>query len=118
MAANPVIGSAEIRLEARNNRTEVRIQARGLITSSTSAALERGLRGLMPKFKRIVLDVSNVDYIDSSGMDALVRICLRAKDSECALEIVNPKPRRRDLLLRWLHSVFEGHEEFLGMTPD
>lgn len=40
------------------------------------------------------------------------------KASTNNLEIENPKPRLKDRLQSWLHSVFEGHHEFLGMTPD
>jgi anti-anti-sigma factor len=117
MAANPAISIAEARFEP-NSKLQVRVRAKGRINSDAGVALERSLRDLMPKYKRIVLDLSEADYIESSGLDALVRICLRAKNSECVLEIANPKPRLQDLLRTWLHSVFAGHEELLGMTPD
>jgi anti-sigma B factor antagonist len=66
-----------------------------------------------------VLDLTQVDYIDSSGLGALVSIYMHAQRAKCDLEIANPKQRIRDLFsLSRLSSVFEGHGDFLGMTPD
>jgi len=60
-----------------------------------------------------------VDYIDSAGLGALVSIYMHARRAGCDLEIANPKQRIRDLFSRSrLSSVFEGHEDLLGMTPD
>jgi len=59
--------------------------------------------------KRVVLDVTNVDYIDSAGLGALVSVYMHARRTKCALEIANPKQRIRDLFNRsGLASVFEG----------
>jgi anti-anti-sigma factor len=119
MAANPVIRISRTRLESNANLSETTIvRARGRITSSTSAALERTLVNLIPQFKRIVLDVSNVDHIDSFGMAALMSVYMQARKTECNLEMANSRPCLRDRLRSWLESVFKDHEEFLGLTPD
>jgi anti-anti-sigma factor len=119
MAANPVPRSAELRLESENKGSETTVRATGRITSSTSATLENTLRDLVTRNKRVVLDLTGVDYIDSSGMGALVSVYIHARKANCELEVANPKPRIRDLFSRSrLASVFEGHEELLGMTPD
>jgi anti-anti-sigma factor len=117
MAANPV-GIAKLRLESNHKPSEATVRARGRITSATSATLERTFRDLIPSFQRIVLDISNVDYIDGSGLGALVDLYRFARKTNCDLEISNPKSRLKHLFRSWLHSVFEGHEEFLGLTPD
>ena len=118
MAASQAARLAELRLESRNQLSVTTVRAIGLITFATSVSLEHTLRGLIPKFNRIVLDVSKVDYIDSSGLGVLASVYMQARKTNCHLEIANPKPRLRDVLRSWLHSVFEGHEQFLGMTPD
>jgi anti-anti-sigma factor len=119
MATNPVVQISRPRLESRNNLSETTVvRARGRITSATSASLERTLGDLIPQFKRIVLDVSNVDHIDNSGVGALLSVYLRARRTKCDLEIANARPRLRDWLRNWADAVFKGHEEFLGMTPD
>jgi anti-sigma B factor antagonist len=56
-----------------------------------------------------VLDLAEVDYIDSSGLGALVSVYLASR-AQCVLELVNPKPRIRDLFeLSRLQAVFESH---------
>jgi anti-anti-sigma factor len=118
MAANPIVGVTKLRLESTHKLSETTVHARGRITSATSATLEHTFRDLIPGFQRVVLDISNVDYIDGSGLGALVDLYGYARKTHCDLEIANPRPRLKYLLRGWLHSVFEGHEEFLGLTPD
>ena len=118
MAANPVIPAAELRLEPQKKESETTVRATGRITSATSATLENTLRDLVSDNKRVVLDLTNVDYIDSSGLGALVSVYMHARRANCDLEIANPKQRVKDLFSRsGLGSVFKGHGEnyFEGM---
>jgi anti-sigma B factor antagonist len=119
MAANPVIPTPELRLDPEKKGSETIVRATGRITSSTSAKLENALRDLVSENKRVVLELTAVDYIDSAGLGTLVSIYMHARRAGCDLEIANPKQRIRDLFSRSrLSSVFEGHEDLLGMTPD
>jgi len=126
MAANPVVPAAELRLEPEKKESETTVRARGRITSVTSATLENTLRDLVSANKRVVLDLTNVDYIDSSGLGALVSVYMHARRMNCDLEISNPKQRIRDLFSRsGLARVFAAvqeagarQDELFGMTPD
>jgi len=119
MAADPVIRAPELKLETEKKNSETIVRGTGRITSDTSAKLENTLRDLIRESKRIVLDLTGVEYIDSSGLGTLVSIYMHARRANCDLEIANPKQRIRDLFsLTRLDSVFKGHEEHLGMTPD
>jgi anti-sigma B factor antagonist len=126
MAANPVIRPAELRLEPERKASETLVRATGRITSSTSATLETTLRDLVSESKRVVLDLTQVDYIDSSGLGALVSVYMHARRANCDLEIANPKQRLKDLFSRsGLAKVFtavqdagEQHDELFGVTPD
>ena len=119
MAANPVIRVPELSFESEKNDTETTVRAIGRITSTTASKLDSALREVIPQSKRVVLDLTRVEYIDSAGLGALVSAYMHARRAECDLEIANPKPRIRDLFTRSrLGSVFEGHEDLLGMTPD
>lgn len=118
MAANPVIRPAELTLEPEKKESEVTVRATGRITSATSATLEETLRDLIPGNTRLALDLTHVDYIDSSGLGALVAVYMHATRANCELEIVNPKSRISNLLSRsGLDKVFQGHGEnyFGGM---
>jgi len=126
MAANPVNRAPELRLEPEKKGSETVVRATGRITSTTSATLEQTLRDLVSTSKRVVLDLTGVDHIDSSGLGALVAVYMHASRTSCDLEIANPKTRIRDLFSRSrLASVFravqeagERHDELFGMTPD
>ncbi|MGB7850282.1 MAG: STAS domain-containing protein, partial [Candidatus Sulfotelmatobacter sp.] len=109
MAANPVIRNPELKLETEKKNSETTLRATGRITLATAAKLENTLRDLIPEGNCIVLDLTNVDYIDSAGLGALVSVYTHAIRAKCALEIANPKQRIKDLFDRsGLAPVFEG----------
>jgi anti-anti-sigma factor len=108
MAANPV-SRAEFNLQSERTTSETIVRATGRITSTTSAIFENRLRQLVSSNKRVVLDLTNVEYIDSSGLGALVAVYVHARGAGCDLEIANPKSRIKDLFSRsGLGSVFRG----------
>ncbi|HXZ33551.1 MAG TPA: STAS domain-containing protein [Terriglobales bacterium] len=125
MAANPVPRPDELKLEPQKRESEIYVRATGRITSNTAATLQNTLRELVSGNKRLVLDLTAVDYIDSAGLGALVAVYTHASRTNCEVEIANPKQRVRDLFTRTgLISVFakiqeagERHDELLGMTP-
>jgi anti-anti-sigma factor len=117
MAAS-VVSVTCLKRNSNGQNSHTTIRANGPITAATSSALEQTFHNLMPGFRRIILDISSVDYIDGAGFGALASLYFHAKTAGCDLEIVNPRPHLTWPLRNWLHSVFAGHEEYLGMTPD
>jgi len=95
------------------------IRCTGKITSGTTAMLQTTVRNLLPETKCVVLDLTDVSYMDSSGLGAVVGLYLSAKRQHCALKLINLNQRLRELFrITKLASVFEGHEDYLGCTPD
>ncbi len=118
MAANP-IPISELTLETLKTPEEIIVHCTGKITSSTSALLQSTVRGLIPDTECVVLDLTDVIYMDSSGLGAIVGLYLSAKRQHCILKLINLNQRLKDLFrLTKLASVFEGHDDFLGYTPD
>jgi|SRR5579864_326146 len=118
MAANPV-PVPELQLVTEKNGDEIIVRGSGRITASTTQELQTTIRSLIPGAKRIVLDLSQINYIDSSGLGALVSVYLSASKAQCELEMANPKQRIRDLFkLSKLATVFEGRPEYAGWTPE
>jgi anti-sigma B factor antagonist len=112
MAVSPVVPTPELQLSTEKKPEETIVHGVGQITSATSDLLQSTIRGLIPGAKRIVLDLAEVNYIDSSGLGALVSVYMAASRAQCDLELANPKPRIRDLFkMTRLASVFEGHGE-------
>ena len=109
MAADPVSRGPQLKLETEKKDSETTVRATGRVTLETAATLETALRDLIAEGKRIVLDLTNVDYVDSAGLGALISVYMHARRTKCDLEIANPKQRIRDLFNRsGLASVFEG----------
>jgi anti-anti-sigma factor len=118
MAANP-IPIPELNLETVRTPEEIIVRCTGKITSSTSPLLQTTVRSLIPETKRVVLDLTDVSYMDSSGLGAIVSVYLSAKRQHCGLKLINLNRRLQELFrITKLASVFEGHEDFLGYTPD
>jgi anti-sigma B factor antagonist len=110
MAASASVPSSELELHTEKNADETIVHGKGRITSASTDLFQTTIRGLIPGCKRIVLDLTSVDYIDSSGLGALVSVYMAAGRANCDLELANPKPRVMDLLkITKLASVFEGH---------
>jgi len=118
MAANPN-SVPELNLETVRSPEETVIRCTGRITSHTSDLLQTTVRSLIPESKCVVLDLTDVSYMDSSGLGSIVAIYVSAKRQKCGLKMINLNQRLQELFrLTHLASVFEGHGEFLGWTPD
>jgi anti-sigma B factor antagonist len=118
MASNPV-SPLELSFEAIRNPEEIIVRCTGKITSYSSAELQTTIRSLMPETKCIVLDLTDVSYMDSSGLGAIIAIYLSARRQRCGLKLINLNSRLQDLFrLTKMSSVFEGHGDYLGWTPD
>jgi anti-sigma B factor antagonist len=110
MAAS-LIPSPELELTIEKNPDETTVRGSGKITSASADYFQATIRGVIPGNKRIVLDLTGVEYIDSSGLGSLVSVYLAAGKAHCELELANPKPRVRDLLkITKLSTIFEGHQ--------
>jgi anti-sigma B factor antagonist len=108
MAAN-AIPTPELELTTEQKQEETIIRGAGKINASTAELLQATVRGLIPGKKRIVLDLTGVEYVDSTGLGALVSIYMAASRAQCVLELANPKQRIRDLFkITKLSSVFDG----------
>jgi len=118
MAANP-IPIAELQLDTVRTPEETLVRCNGRIVSSTVSVLQDTVRNLIPTSKTLVLDLTDVTYLDSSGLGALVGLYLSARRQNCELKLVHLNQRLKELFrLTKLATVFEGHEDMLGITPD
>ncbi len=83
--------------ELNNNVTTVRCHGR--IVSDTAAQLRDAVKPLIPEGGRILIDLTAVEHMDSSGLGTLVGLKASALNAGyCRLELVNLSPRIADLL--------------------
>src|SRR5580700_1878100 len=82
---------------------------KGQITFDDADGIRQKISGLAAAgHLRIVLDLKNVFYIDSTGLGALVGGYATLQRKKGAVKLVNPNKRNLELLLvTQLHSVFE-----------
>lgn len=118
MAAIP-LPISELSLATVKTPEETLVRCTGRITSTTVAMLQSTVRELIPGSDRVVLDLTDVTYLDSSGLGALVGLYLSAKRQHCELRLINLNQRLKELFrITRMASIFEGHDDMLGMTPD
>ena len=74
-----------------------------------SVQLRDAIRGLISKGqKRILLNLAEVNYIDSSGLGELVRAFTTAKNQQADVKLLNLTKKVHDLLqLTKLYTVFD-----------
>jgi len=90
------------------------IDVSGRITlGEGSAALREALRDLVSKGqKKVLLNLGDVSYIDSSGIGELVSGFTTVTNSGGNLKLLNLNKRVKDLLqITKLYTVFEVHED-------
>lgn len=86
---------------------EAVVHLSGRLVAGVSNDLYTELRPLMSETRRIVLDLSGLDYADSMGLGSLVRVYVSARNCRCELVFVNLGKRLRALLgVTGLLSVF------------
>jgi anti-sigma B factor antagonist len=83
-------------IEMKGNIPVVHCHGR-LVTGVTDILYTR-VHELIPNHKRIVLDLTDLTHMDSTGLGTLVRLFVSAKASGCSLELINLGARIRHLL--------------------
>lgn len=82
----------------------------GRLTTETAVHLKTEVKALILCKRRVILDLTDLAHMDSSGLGALVALYISAKGAKCQLQLVNLSPRIRELLsLTNVLSVFEDY---------
>ena len=105
MPHEATISSLTLEIDRAGDVTIVR--CRGQLVFGVTDILSTQVRKLIPTSKRIVLDLSDLTFMDSSGLGTLVRLYVSAKSAGCELQLINLRKRIEELLaLTNLLSVF------------
>ncbi|MGI9101312.1 MAG: STAS domain-containing protein [Terriglobales bacterium] len=119
MAANPVSPTPVLTLETEKTPQQITVHCSGRFVSDTCAQLQSTVRPLLSETKSLVLDLTGVNYIDSSALGAIVGLKLSSKRAGCRLTLINLTPRVKELFsMTRLTEVLGEHEGMLGATPD
>ena len=87
------------------------IKCHGRVVSDNARELKNLVKPMIPRCRRIVVDFSDVPYVDSSGLGTMVSLKVSAVASDiCGLEFTNFAPRvdhvlratkLKEILERW-----------------
>jgi anti-anti-sigma factor len=99
--------SLEITESAREDI--VILSLKGRVTMEESDVLREHVQKVIaPDRARVILDLTHVDFVDSTGLGGMVICYTSVKRMDGALKLVNPNKRNIELLaLTKLYTVFE-----------
>ncbi len=74
------------------------VLCRGRLVAGQTESFYAEIRALIPGTKRIVLDLTDLTHMDSSGLGTVVRLYVSAKAAGSSLELINLGKRVRQIL--------------------
>jgi anti-sigma B factor antagonist len=102
------ISAGQLELNILSDEGAVIVKCVGRLTAENSAALKSQVKSMIPQEKRIVLDLTDLIGMDSSGIGTVVGLYVSARKAKCELQLVNLSQKVRELLgLTNLLGVFE-----------
>ena len=100
-------GVSRLRIDMDRDGDTVVVRCGGKLVAGVNEYLYADVHRLIPESKRIVLDLTELTYMDSRGLGTIIRLFVSARAAGCDLELVNVGERIRKLLgLTNLLSVF------------
>jgi anti-anti-sigma factor len=83
------------------------VKCHGKLVSGVHDILYIQVRQLMPDHKRVILDLTELAHVDSTGLGTLVRLYVHSRSAGCSFELINLGPKvRLPLGMTNLLSVF------------
>ena len=109
MATNPAnVPAPPLKLDVQTTPDATVVRLSGNLTRDATQVFKERVKGLIPQTQRLVLDLSDVAYMDSSGLGAVVSVYVTAKKAGGDLQLANLSKRVRELLgLTHVLSVLE-----------
>ncbi len=111
MAANPVSQGLIMAIIGTSTDEEV-VQCHGRIVSETTVSLRTTVKPLFSRGKTVILDLTDVSYMDSSGLGTVASLYVSAKGAHCRLRLINLHARLKELFrITRLGEVFAEERE-------
>jgi anti-anti-sigma factor len=109
MSLNPEsLPPSGLKLQVSKHDGETVVTCSGRLTLGAAANFKSHVKELIRESQRVVVDLSGVEYMDSSGLGAMVGVYVSAKSARCELQVINFNKQMRHLFgLTNLLSLFE-----------
>ncbi len=110
--------SRRFKTQVSIHQQEVTVLCSGRLTAEFAEQFKTEVRNLIPGAKCVTLDFTQVEYLDSSGVGAVVRLYVSARSADCELRLINFNRRVRELLgLTNLLGIFEDCGRYMVKMP-
>ena len=97
MAANPLPRVSELSFDVAVDGDETTVHCAGRIVAETTQSLKSAVKPLLAPGKIVILDLTDVNYMDSSGLGTIVSLYVSARGSKSQLKLINLNARLREL---------------------
>jgi anti-sigma B factor antagonist len=88
------------------------VKCHGRLVAGTTEELYQAVKPLLPQAKMVVVDLADLTYVDSTGLGALVRLSVSARQVGCEFKLLHLGKQLRNVLkLTNLLSVFGQMED-------
>jgi anti-sigma B factor antagonist len=87
-----------LKLSVERKETVAVVKLRGRLLAGMGGQLYSTVCPLIPEYKRIVMDLCELEYMDSMGLGTLVRLYVSARAGGCSLELIHLGKRVKELL--------------------
>jgi anti-sigma B factor antagonist len=94
------------------------VRCSGRLTAGVTAKLREQIKDLILPAKLVVLDLTDLEHMDSAGLGAIVALYVSARRAGCGLRLINFNRRVRELLgMTNLLSIFEACGQYFTRMP-
>ena len=109
MSTNPeAIPASQLKLQVSKEGDSATVTCTGRLTMGAATNFKGHVKQLVKESRRVVVDLSGVTYMDSSGLGAIVGVYVTAKTTKCELKLINFNQQIRQLFaFTNLLSLFE-----------
>ncbi len=118
MAADAVPHVPELSFSVSAGPDETTVRCAGRIVAETTQSLKSTVKPLLVRGKTVILDLSEVSYLDSSGLGTIIGLYVSSTSGGSQLKLINLNARLRELfsITRLGEVMSEGRDpEYLGL---
>jgi anti-anti-sigma factor len=111
-------GSAQgFHVQCNQSDATLVVECQGRLIFENAGTLKDAVRERISTCKHIVIDLTEVPHMDSSGLGSIVGLYVSARTRGCRIELVNASQQIRDLFsMTNLLSLFEPAGRYHGKT--
>lgn len=118
MTSSPHAANPAFHVRCYRAEQSVIVECHGKLTFEHAPHLRTQVHALLPDEKRIIIDMQQVQHMDSSGLGALATLYVSCRTRGCKLELINLSKATRSLLsMTNLLSLFEDAGRYGGKLP-